>query len=186
MLARSRCLVQPLLLCLFGLLGLFSTPIHHLDIIVEDRSNHGHHVRFDDPRPHILRASHADVDHALKCQIPFPHVHHILAPPGLEQTYQSLDASVDREDVSNPRRGGGEVGEVVEGIDQRQRRRAIEGSTVIQRRGDAHRRLVDIRNAEVDFSHRGDGPQSRSIRRSTRSISRFECVPRPNLYISQK
>ncbi len=160
-LARSRRLGQPLFLDPLGFLGLFPTSIHHLDVIVEDGRDHWHHVRFHHPRPHILRASHPDVDDALKCQIPLPHVHHILTPPGLEQADQPLDAAIDRQDVSNSRRGCGEIGEVVEGIDQGERRRAIECSAVIQRRGDAHGCFVDVWNAKVDFSQGVDGPQGR-------------------------
>ena len=48
---------------------------------------------------------------------------------------------------------------MVERIDERERRRAIEGSAVIQGCSDAHRSLVDIWDAEVNFPHDGVVPQ---------------------------
>ena len=50
---------------------------------------------------------------------------------------------------------------MIERIDERQRRRAIESSTVIQGRSDAHRCLVDIGDAEIDFPHDGVVPHNR-------------------------
>lgn len=44
---------------------------------------------------------------------------------------------------------------MVEGVDKREGRGAVEGSPVIESSCDADRCLVDIRNAEVDFSHDG-------------------------------
>lgn len=42
---------------------------------------------------------------------------------------------------------------MVERIYQRKCRGTIERSSVIERSGDAHRCLIDIGNAEIDFSH---------------------------------
>lgn len=42
---------------------------------------------------------------------------------------------------------------MVEGIDERQSRRAIERSPIVQCCGDANRCLVDIWDAKIDFSH---------------------------------
>jgi hypothetical protein len=186
-LAGSRCVVQSLFLRLLGLLGLLPTSIDDLDVIVQYRRNNGDHVCFDHPCPNILRPSYPNVDNALKCQIPFPHIHHIFASPGLEEAYQSLDAAVDCEDVSNSCRGCGEICEVVEGIDEWERRGAIEGSAVIQGGGDAHRRLVDIWDAEVDFSHDGDGGGGSAVAGNEEvwswSITRFGGVsPNAQLY----
>jgi hypothetical protein len=44
---------------------------------------------------------------------------------------------------------------MVERIDQRERRGAVERSAVVESRRDADRRLIDVRDAEVDFSHGG-------------------------------
>lgn len=152
---RSGCVVQALLLeglCLC-LLGLFSTSIHDLDVIVEYRSNDGHHVGLDDSGTDVFRSSDPNIHHALKCQIPFPHIHHILTPPGLEQTYQPLNTAIYRQNVPYPSRGGCEVSQVVQGVDEGEGRGAIERSAVIKGGGDAHGCLVDIGDAEVDFSH---------------------------------
>jgi hypothetical protein len=97
----------------------------------------------------------------LKSQIPLPHVHHILAPPSLEKAYQSFDAAVDCEDIPYSGGGGREVSEVVEGIDEGKCRGTIEGSAVVEGRGDAHRCLVDIRDTKIDFSHDGVVPHDR-------------------------
>lgn len=42
---------------------------------------------------------------------------------------------------------------MIEGIDQRQGRGAIQGSAVVESRGDAHRCFIHIGDAEVDFPH---------------------------------
>lgn len=42
---------------------------------------------------------------------------------------------------------------MVEGVDERQGRCAVKCSTVIQCSRDANRRLVDVRDAEIDFPH---------------------------------
>lgn len=46
---------------------------------------------------------------------------------------------------------------MVEGIDKWEGRCAVECSSIIQGGGDAHRCLVDIWDAEIDFSHDGVG-----------------------------
>lgn len=42
---------------------------------------------------------------------------------------------------------------MVEGVDERQSRSTIEGSSIIQSSSDAHRRLVDVGDTKVDFPH---------------------------------
>jgi hypothetical protein len=153
--------VEPLLLCLLCFFRLLSTSVNHLDVIVEYCSDDGNHVCLHHSCPHILRPSDSNIHHALERQIPLPHVHHILTPPRLKKAYQSFDTSIDSEDVSYPGRGGGQVSEMIERIDERQRRRAIESSAVIQGGGDADRCLVDIGDAEIDFPHDGVVPHNR-------------------------
>lgn len=46
---------------------------------------------------------------------------------------------------------------MIEGVDEREGRRAIKGTTVIEGGGDVDRGLVHIGNAEVDFPHRDRG-----------------------------
>ena len=96
------------------------TFVDDLDVVVEDGSDDGHHVGFDDPCPDVLGASDADVEDALECQVPFPHVHHVLAPALFEDAYQSLDTAIDGQNVSYPGRGSCEVCKMVERIDQRE------------------------------------------------------------------
>lgn len=148
-----------------GLLGLFSASVDDLDVVVEYGGNDGNHVCLDHSSPDVLRAADANVDHALKGQIPLPHIHHVLASAGLEQADQALDAAIDREDISDACRRGGEVGQMVQGVDQGQGRCAIQGSAVVEGRGDAHRGLVDIGDAEVDFSHDGRAAEGWATRR---------------------
>jgi hypothetical protein len=47
---------------------------------------------------------------------------------------------------------------MVQGIDEWERRSAIEGSTVIQSSRDSHRGFINIRNAKIDFPHNEVGP----------------------------
>ena len=49
---------------------------------------------------------------------------------------------------------------MVEGVDEREGGGAIEGSAVVEGSGDADRGLVDIGDAEVDFSHVDESPRS--------------------------
>ena len=54
---------------------------------------------------------------------------------------------------------------MVERIDEREGRGAIEGPAVVKGGRDADRRLVDVRNAEVDFSHGSGSVRLRKSRR---------------------
>lgn len=142
-------------LLLLRLLGLLATFIDDLDVVVEDGGNDRDHVGLDHPRPDAFGASDAYVDDALEGQVPLPHVHHVLAPALLEDADKPLDASIDSEDVANAGRGCCQISKMIERVDQRQCRGAIEGTSVIQGSGDAHGRLVDVGDAEVDFPHLG-------------------------------
>ena len=44
---------------------------------------------------------------------------------------------------------------MVQGIDERQCGSTVEGSSIVQCGGNAHRCFVDIWDAEIDFSHIG-------------------------------
>jgi hypothetical protein len=132
-----------------SLLALFN----YLEVVVEYRRNHRHHVRFDNTSSDGLRPSHTNVHYTLKGQVPLPHLHHVLAPALLEYAYQSLNAAIDGEDVSNATGGCGEICEIVERVDEREGRGAIERTAVVEGGGDADRRLVCVRDAKVDFAH---------------------------------
>ena len=144
--------LDSLLLCL---LRLFSAPIYNFYVVVENRSNNWNHIRLHHPRPNRFRATNADIDNTLESKVPFPHIHHILASACLEEADQPFDAAIDGKDISDSGGGGREVSEMVQGIDERQCRSAIKGTPIVQSSGDAHRSLIDIWDAEIDFPHRG-------------------------------
>jgi hypothetical protein len=129
--------MESLLLCLLCFFRLLSTPVNHFDVIVEYCSDDWNHVCLHHSCPHIFRSSDSNINNALKSQIPLPHVHHIFTSPSLEKADQSFDTSIDCEDVSYPGGGGCEVSEMVERIDERQGRCAIESSAVVQGCSDA-------------------------------------------------
>ena len=139
----------------FNFLRFLTVLLHNFDIVVENGCNDRHHVCLDDSGTDILGASHTDIDHALESQVPLPYSHHIFTATLLEDAHESFDASIDRQDVANASGGCGQVGEMVEGVDERQRRCTVESPTIVESRGDAHRRLIDVGDAEVDLPHDG-------------------------------
>lgn len=153
--ATMPTMVMVMQLFLTGLFGLFATLFDDFDVIIEDGGNDGYHVCLDDSSADILGTTNTDVDDALEGQVPLPHAHHILAATLLEDADKAFDAAIDGEDVADPSRGGGEVGEVVERVDEREGRRAVESATVVEGGGDADRRLVDVGDAKVDLPHAG-------------------------------
>lgn len=143
-----------MLLKLFlGLFLLFAAFLVNLKVVVQDGGDDRDHIGFNHSRPYVLGSTNADVDDALKCQVPLPHVHHILAPALLQDADQPLDATIDGKNVSYACRRCCQVGKVVEGVDEREGRGTIESTTIVKRGGDTHRRLVDVRDAEVDLPH---------------------------------
>jgi hypothetical protein len=90
--------MKMLVLCL---LSLFAAFIDDLDVIVENRGDDRDHVSFDNTRSHIFRPADTNIDHALKCQVPLPNSHHILAATLLEDADKALDAAIDSEDIAN-------------------------------------------------------------------------------------
>lgn len=149
----AMAMVMVVNLLLLGLLSLFAALIDSLDVVVEDCSNDGDHVGLDDTGTDIFRASDADVDHALKSEIPLPHAHHIFAATLFKDADKTLDATIDSEDIADTCRRRSEVGEMVERVDEGESRSAVEGTAVVQGGGDAHGRLVNIGDAKVDFPH---------------------------------
>jgi hypothetical protein len=131
-------MVVVLQLLLLGLFGLFATFFNYFDVIIENRGNDRHHISLDNSRPDTFSATDSNVYDALESQVPLPHIHHVFAAALLQNAHQSLDTAIDREDVSDAGRGCGEVCEMVERVDQRQRRCAIERPTVVKGSGDAH------------------------------------------------
>lgn len=142
-------------LLLFSFFGLFSTFVDDFDVIVEDGGDDGNHIGFDNPGTNGLGTAYTYVDHALKSKVPLPHAHHILAATLLEDADQALDSSIDGENVADASGRGSKVGEMVKRVNEGERRGAVERSTIVQSGGDAHRRLVDVRDAEVHFPHFG-------------------------------
>jgi hypothetical protein len=89
---------------LLGLLGLFSTLFNHLDVVVENGGNHWDHVGLNHTSTNSLSTTNSYVDYALKGEVPLPHVHHILASALLEDADETLDTSIDGENVSDSSR----------------------------------------------------------------------------------
>jgi len=129
--------------------------VDNLDVVVEDGGDDGDHVGLDDTGPDVLGAPYTNVKDALEGEVPLPHVHHVLAPALLEDAYQTLDAAIDGEDVPDAGRRRGQIGEMVERVDEREGRGAVEGTAVVEGGGDADRGLVGIGDAKVDFTHVG-------------------------------
>ena len=85
-----------------------------LEVVVQDRRNNRHHVRFHYSCTNGLRAAYANIDYTLERQIPLPHLHHVFTPTLLENAYQPLDTAIDGEYISYSTRGCREVCQVVE------------------------------------------------------------------------
>lgn len=113
--STSPLFLDGLLLCPLRLL---SAPIYDLYVVIENCSDNRDHVSLHHPRPDRLRASDADIDNTLECEIPFPHIHHVFASACLEEADQSLDTAIDGKDISDACGGCREVCEVVQGIDE--------------------------------------------------------------------
>lgn len=91
-----RVIGQPLFLFL-----LFSQLFCNLDVIIEYCGNDGDHVGLDNSGPDALGSPDTYVDDTLEGQIPLPHVHHIFTPSLLQDADQTLDSSIDSQDISN-------------------------------------------------------------------------------------
>ena len=70
---------------------------------------------------------------------------------------------------------------MVERVDERERRCAIEGSAIVQGRRDADGCLVNIWDTKVDFPHDGVFPHDRGERRRLFSSMCFSWLPRVEL-----
>jgi hypothetical protein len=82
--AAGRYLVLPKSLGL-GLLGFLATSVDNLNVVIQYRRYHGNHVGFYHPGSDGFGASHPNIHNTLEGQVPFPHIHHILTAPLLEQ-----------------------------------------------------------------------------------------------------
>jgi hypothetical protein len=78
--------------------------VHHLNVVIQDGSDDGDHIGFNDSGTHALRAPYSNVDNALESEAPFPHLHQILTPALLQDAHQPFNAAIDGEDISNPSR----------------------------------------------------------------------------------
>lgn len=107
--------VNLLLICF---LSLFTAFFKDFDVVVEYSGDDGDHVGFDNSGSYVFGSSNANVHDALKCQVPLPHPHHVLAPPLFEYAYEALDATVDCKNIANTCGRGRQVGKVVERVDQ--------------------------------------------------------------------
>ena len=125
-------------LLLFSLFCLLAAFLDDFDVIIEDSGDDGNHVRLDHTGANPFGAANTYVDDTLKGEVPLPHTHHVFAATLFEYADEAFDAAIDGEDVADSGRGGGEVGKVVEGVDERQGRGTVKSPSVVQGRGDAH------------------------------------------------
>lgn len=83
-------------LFLFGFFGFLAALLDNFNIIVEYSRDDRDHISLDHPSPYVLSPTNSYVNNTLESEIPFPHVHHILASPLFQNAYQPLDATIDR------------------------------------------------------------------------------------------
>lgn len=112
--------------------------VHAAKIGLEHADGDGYHAGFDDPCPDTLAAADADVDNALESQTPLPYCLHLLDGKstklgrrglwdGSEDANETLETSIQCDHFSDAWRGRGEIGEMVERIDERQGGGAVDG-----------------------------------------------------------
>jgi hypothetical protein len=118
-------------LLLLSLLCLFPTLIDSLGIVVENSGDDRHHVSLDNAGANVFRASNADIDNTLEGKIPLPHSHHVLATALFQNADEALDAAIHGEDVADASGGCGEIGEMVERVDEGECRGAVESTAII-------------------------------------------------------
>lgn len=150
--ASVTCMLLTLVL---GLVGLFPTLLDDFDVVVKDGSDDRDHIGLDDAGAHVFGSPNTDIDDTLEGQVPLPHVHHVFAASPFQDADKSLDAAIDGKNIPDPGGGGSEVCEMVKGIDERQGGGAVESPAIVKGGSDAHRRLVDVGDAKVDFPHDG-------------------------------
>ena len=110
--------VVVVVLLLLGLLCLLTTLINSLGVVIEDGSDDGDHIRLNNAGADVFRASDADIDDTLESKVPLPHSHHIFATALLQNADKTLDAAIDGEDIADASRRCGEIGEMVERVDE--------------------------------------------------------------------
>lgn len=118
-------------LLLFSLLCLFPALINSLGIVVENSGDDRHHVSLDNTSANVFRASNANIDNALEGKVPLPHSHHVLATALFENADEALDAAIYGEDIADASGRCGEIGEMVERVDEGESRGAVESTAII-------------------------------------------------------
>ena len=101
MLVTSMAMMVIVNLLLLGFLSLFAAFVDDLDVVIEYGSDDGDHVGLDHASADILGTPNTDIDNTLESQVPFPHAHHIFAATLLEDAYQTLDSSIDGENITD-------------------------------------------------------------------------------------
>lgn len=67
--------------------SLFPTFVDDFNVVVKDCCNDRHHVGFHNSRPNAFGPAYSNIHNALECQIPLPHLHHLLTSTLLQYTY---------------------------------------------------------------------------------------------------
>jgi hypothetical protein len=123
--------VVVVVLLLFGFFGLLAAFVDSFGIIIEDGSDDRDHVSLDDTSADVFRASNTNIDDTLESKVPLPHSHHVLTTALFQNADKTLDTSIDGEDVTDASRRCGEIGEMVERVDEGEGRGAIERTAII-------------------------------------------------------
>ena len=123
------------------------------NVVIQQRSNNGHHIGLYHSSSYVFGAANTNVYDALKCKAPFPRLHHVSPSASLQDADQLLDPSIDGENFADAGGRDCKVGEVIQGVDKREGRRAVQGAPIVEGGCDIDGRLVDIRNAKINFSH---------------------------------
>ncbi|KAI6755313.1 hypothetical protein HG531_004419 [Fusarium graminearum] len=123
--------VVVVILLLFGFLSLLAAFVDSLGIVIEDGSDDGDHVSLDNTSANIFCASNTNIDDALESKVPLPHSHHVLTTALFQNADKSLDTSIDGKNVADASRRCGEIGEMVERVDEGEGRGAIERTAII-------------------------------------------------------
>jgi hypothetical protein len=118
-------------LLLFGFFSLLAAFVDSLGIVIKDGSDDRDHVSLDNTSADAFRASNTNIDDTLESKVPLPHSHHVLTTALFQNADKTLDASINGENVADASRRCGEIGEMVERVDEGECRGAIERTAII-------------------------------------------------------
>lgn len=139
-----------------------------MEVVVEHGGNHGDDAAKGDAAANVFSAAGADKHEALKGKGPFPGGEGFLGEELVvgelgsfrlvvvalfENGDEAFNAAVCGEGITDSGGGGGEVGEVVERVDEGPVGGAVKGSPVVERGRDGDRRSIERDRSKISFSH---------------------------------